>query len=90
MLPISFRNDVTGGDVSPLLLIYGFPLSLLGFALKYAELEPVTCRTTQAALDLRPTQMTDIQQQVREDTTRYRYPKKSETLMNGVDSVKVW
>lgn len=67
-----FNVGCVGGDISPLLLVYGFPLSLLGFALKYAELKPVPCKSTQAALDLRETQMTDIQKQVREDTTRYR------------------
>ena len=70
-------DDVTsgcdlGGDVSSLMLVYGFPLSLLGFALKYAELQPVPCKTTAAALGLRESQMTSIQKQVREDTTRYR------------------
>lgn len=42
-----------GGDISSILLIYGFPLMLLGFALKYAELKPVTCSTTKDALALR-------------------------------------
>lgn len=42
-----------GGDVSSLLLIYGFPIMLLGFALKYAELKPVECTTTKDALVLR-------------------------------------
>lgn len=46
---------------------------LLGFALKYAELAPVTCKTTQEALDLRSTQMTDNQKQIREDVTRFRF-----------------
>ncbi|KAF6255432.1 hypothetical protein COO60DRAFT_1535269 [Scenedesmus sp. NREL 46B-D3] len=46
-----------GTDISSILLIYGFPMSILGFALSYAQLEP----------------MTDIQKQIREDTTRYRY-----------------
>jgi len=64
---------MSGGGVSSIILVYGFPLSLLGFALKYAELKPVPCKTTEAAFDLRETQMTDIQKQVREDTTRYRY-----------------
>jgi len=69
----AYFDFIPGGDISPLLLVYGFPLSLLGFALKYAELKPVTCKTTQEAFDLRETQMTDIQKQVREDTTRFRY-----------------
>ncbi|KAG2482561.1 hypothetical protein HYH03_018520 [Edaphochlamys debaryana] len=62
-----------GGDLSSLFLIYGFPLSLLGFALNYAQLEPVPCRSTAQALALRDTQMTDIQKQIREDVTRFRY-----------------
>jgi hypothetical protein len=61
-----------GTDISSILLIYGFPLSLLGFALSYAQLEPVPCKTTQAAFDLRDSQMTDIQKQIREDCTRFR------------------
>ena len=62
-----------GGDVSSLLLIYGFPISVLGFALSYAQLNPVQCRSTPEGLAARETQATDIQKQVREDVTRYRY-----------------
>eukprot|EP00192_Tetraselmis_astigmatica_P020845 CAMPEP_0117673768 /NCGR_PEP_ID=MMETSP0804-20121206/14658_1 /TAXON_ID=1074897 /ORGANISM="Tetraselmis astigmatica, Strain CCMP880" /LENGTH=288 /DNA_ID=CAMNT_0005482547 /DNA_START=64 /DNA_END=930 /DNA_ORIENTATION=+ len=69
----AYISLLPGGDVSALLLIYGFPISLIGFALKYAELKPVDCKTTPEALALRATQMTDIQEQVRNDTTRYRY-----------------
>jgi hypothetical protein len=61
-----------GTDISSVLLIYGFPMCILGFALSYAQLPPVPCKTTKAAFDLRSSQMTDIQKQVREDTTRYR------------------
>jgi hypothetical protein len=61
-----------GTDISSILLIYGFPMSILGFALSYAQLEPVSCKTTRAAFELRSSQMTDIQKQIREDTTRYR------------------
>lgn len=46
---------------------------MLGFALSYAQLEPVGCLTTRAAADARPLQSTDIQRQVRSDVTRYRY-----------------
>eukprot|EP00878_Enallax_costatus_P015328 GHUV01016054.1.p1 GENE.GHUV01016054.1~~GHUV01016054.1.p1 ORF type:complete len:266 (+),score=28.32 GHUV01016054.1:144-941(+) len=69
----SYFTLLPGTDLSSLLLIYGFPISILGFALNYAQLEPVKCKTTKAAYDLRATQMTDIQKQIREDTTRYRY-----------------
>jgi hypothetical protein len=62
-----------GTDISSILLIYGFPISILGFALSYAQLEPVKCTTTKAAFNLRDSQMTDIQKQIREDCTRYRY-----------------
>ena len=34
----SFFNFIPGGSVSSLLLIYGFIISLIGFALKYAQL----------------------------------------------------
>jgi hypothetical protein len=67
-----YGGEATSG-LSGLLLIYGFPGSVLGAALKYAELKPVTCKTTKAAFALRDSQMTDIQKQVREDTTRFRY-----------------
>lgn len=69
----SFFNLLPGGDVSSLLLIYGFVISLLGFALAYAQLKPVPCKTTQEAYDVRDAQATSIQKQVREDVTRYRY-----------------
>lgn len=46
------------------MLIYGFPITLIGFALKYAELKPVTLRSTPEALALRASSMTDIQKQV--------------------------
>ena len=69
----AYFNMLPGGGVSSLLLIYGFPISVLGFALSYAQLEPVPCLTTPAALALRDAQATDIQTQVREDVTRYRY-----------------
>jgi len=69
----AFFQMLPGGDVSSLLLIYGFPISVLGFALSYAQLKPVGCRSTPEAIALREAQSTDIQKQVREDVTRYRY-----------------
>ncbi|MEW5300246.1 MAG: hypothetical protein WDW36_003188 [Sanguina aurantia] len=62
-----------GADVAALLLIYGFPISVLGFALSYAQLDPVACLTTPEAFALREAQMTDNLKQIREDTTRFRY-----------------
>ena len=61
----AFFGLLPGGDISSIMLIYGFPISLLGFALAYAQLKPVPCKTTKAAFDLREQEMTDIQKQVR-------------------------
>lgn len=69
----AFFQMLPGGDVSSLLLIYGFPITLLGFALSYAQLKPVPCLSTPEALALRDTQCTDIQKQLRDDVTRFRY-----------------
>ena len=60
----AFFGLLPGGDVSSIMLVYGFPISLLGFALAYAQLKPVPCKTTRAAFNLRDAQMTDIQKQV--------------------------
>ena len=59
------RRCVPGADIAAILLIYGFPITLLGFALSYAQLKPVPCRTTAEALRLRDAQATDIQKQAR-------------------------
>lgn len=69
----AFFQMLPGGDVSSLLLIYGFPITLLGFALSYAQLKPVRCLSTPAALAARDEQATDIQKQLRDDVTRFRY-----------------
>ena len=69
----SFFNFIPGGSVSSLLLIYGFIISLIGFALKYAQLDPLELVTYEDALALRETQTTAILTQVRNDVTRYRY-----------------
>lgn len=69
----AYFNFLPGSDVSALMLIYGFPISLIGFALKYAELEPLTCVTYDDALKLRDSQTTPILTQVRSDVTRFRY-----------------
>lgn len=69
----AFFQMLPGGDVSSLLLIYGFPISLLGFALSYAQLKPVPCFSQPEALKVRESQATDIQNQLRDDVTRFRY-----------------
>lgn len=60
----SYFNLLPSTPLSAIIVVTGFPLTLLGFALSYAQLEPVPCRSTQSAIDARPQQMTDIQKQV--------------------------
>lgn len=69
----AFFGLLPGTDASPLMLVYGFPMSLLGFALYYAQLAPVPCVTTEGAAAVREAEATDIQKQVRDDVTRFRY-----------------
>ena len=80
----SFFGLLPGGDVSSLLLIYGFPISLLGFALAYAQLKPVPCKTTKAAFELREQQMTDIQKQVIQIVPPLQHPTRHDCAGGGV------
>ncbi|ESR44046.1 hypothetical protein CICLE_v10012434mg [Citrus x clementina] len=56
-----------GSEWSALMLTYGFPLAVIGMALKYAELKPVPCLTYSDAQSLRETCATPILKQVTED-----------------------
>ena len=47
-----------GRGVSAIMLIYGFPISLTGFALKYAELLPLECESYEDAVNVREEQAT--------------------------------
>ncbi|KAG2575528.1 thylakoid membrane protein slr0575-like [Panicum virgatum] len=69
----SYFNLLPGSEWSALLLTYGFPLTIIGMALKYAELKPVPCTTYAGAFALREKCATPILKQVRSDVTRYRY-----------------
>ncbi|RLM73808.1 hypothetical protein C2845_PM15G24880 [Panicum miliaceum] len=81
----SYFNLLPGSEWSALLLTYGFPLTIIGMALKartlslctcttlYAELKPVPCTTYADAFALREKCATPILKQVRSDVTRYRY-----------------
>jgi hypothetical protein len=70
---LGYFNVIPTGSISSLLLIYGFIISLIGFALQYAKLEPLECVTYEDAAALREAQTTGILTQVRNDVTRYRY-----------------
>lgn len=56
-------------------LFYGVPLVLGGLALKASELKPVVYSqpTSAKIIELRETQATETQNQIRKDVTRYRY-----------------
>ncbi|WVZ93350.1 hypothetical protein U9M48_039337 [Paspalum notatum var. saurae] len=77
----SYFNLLPGSEWSALLLTYGFPLTIIGMALKattlslctYIKLKPVPCITYADAFALREKCATPIQKQVRSDVTRFRY-----------------
>ncbi|KAL8161107.1 hypothetical protein V2J09_012596 [Rumex salicifolius] len=69
----AYFNILPGSEWSALMLTYGFPLAIIGMALKYAELKPVPCLTYSDAEKLREKCSTPILQQVRSDVIRYRY-----------------
>ncbi|KAF5737849.1 hypothetical protein HS088_TW13G00740 [Tripterygium wilfordii] len=69
----AYFNILPGSEWSAIMLTYGFPLAVIGMALKYAELKPVPCLTYSDAQMLRETCATPILKQVRNDVIRYRY-----------------
>ncbi|KAK3035236.1 hypothetical protein RJ639_033870 [Escallonia herrerae] len=69
----AYFNILPGSEWSAIMLTYGFPLAIIGMALKYAELKPVPCLTYADAQMLRETCATPILKQVRNDVIRYRY-----------------
>ncbi|XP_052205786.1 LOW QUALITY PROTEIN: uncharacterized protein LOC127810377 [Diospyros lotus] len=69
----AYFNILPGSEWSAIMLTYGFPLAIIGMALKYAELKPVPCLTYLDAQTLREKCATPILKQVRSDVTRYRY-----------------
>ncbi|CAJ1947392.1 unnamed protein product [Sphenostylis stenocarpa] len=60
----AYFNLVPGSEWSALMLTYGFPLAIIGMALKYAELKPVPCLTYSDAQSLREKCATTILKQV--------------------------
>ncbi|XP_059449213.1 uncharacterized protein LOC132180422 [Corylus avellana] len=69
----AYFNILPGSEWSAIMLTYGFPLAIIGMALKYAELKPVPCLTYSDAQNLREACATPILKQVRNDVIRYRY-----------------
>ncbi|KAI3682274.1 hypothetical protein L2E82_49996 [Cichorium intybus] len=60
----AYFNILPGSEWSALMLTYGFPLSIIGMALKYAELKPVPCLTYSDAQLLREKCATPILKQL--------------------------
>uniref|UniRef100_A0A0E0LU57 Thylakoid membrane protein slr0575 n=2 Tax=Oryza punctata TaxID=4537 RepID=A0A0E0LU57_ORYPU len=71
----AYFNLLPGSEWSALMLTYGFPLTIIGMALKARTLPNVTlpCTTYADAFALREKCATPILNQVRSDVTRYRY-----------------
>ncbi|KAF9618264.1 hypothetical protein IFM89_000899 [Coptis chinensis] len=69
----AYFNILPGSEWSAIMLTYGFPLAVIGMALKYAELKPVPCITYSDAAMLREKCATPILKQVRNDVIRFRY-----------------
>ncbi|KAJ8428249.1 hypothetical protein Cgig2_011929 [Carnegiea gigantea] len=75
----AYFNILPGTEWSALMLTYGFPVAVIGMALKlftvlqYAELKPVPCVTYADAERLREKCATDVLKQVKSDVSRYRY-----------------
>uniref|UniRef100_A0A7S1TC68 Thylakoid membrane protein slr0575 n=1 Tax=Compsopogon caeruleus TaxID=31354 RepID=A0A7S1TC68_9RHOD len=53
--------------------VYGVPILLIGFALKYAELKPVPVESQGLSRQLREVKATDTQKKIIRDVTRHRY-----------------
>lgn len=66
-------NNGEGIQVSGLGFVYGIPIFVAGAALKYAEIEPVPCFSTDAADAVFDSKATEIIKKVKQDVTRHRY-----------------
>uniref|UniRef100_A0A803LKP1 Thylakoid membrane protein slr0575 n=1 Tax=Chenopodium quinoa TaxID=63459 RepID=A0A803LKP1_CHEQI len=69
----AYFNILPGSEWSALMLTYGFPVAVIGMALKYAELKPVPCVTYSDAEMVREKCATPVLKQVKTDVTRFRY-----------------
>ncbi|XP_021763524.1 uncharacterized protein LOC110728176 [Chenopodium quinoa] len=69
----AYFNILPGSEWSALMLTYGFPVAVIGMALKYAELKPVPCVTYSDAQMVREKCSTPVLKQVKTDVTRFRY-----------------
>lgn len=66
-------SGAEGLNVSGLGFVYGIPVFLGGAALKYAEINPVPCRSTPAGERIFESKATEIISKIKQDVTRHRY-----------------
>lgn len=66
-------SGADGLNVSGLGFVYGIPVFLAGAALKYAEINPVPCKSTPAAESIFESKATEIMKKIKQDVTRHRY-----------------
>jgi len=66
-----FKGDASGG--SGIGFVYGVPIMLIGFALKYAELEPVPLISDVEANSIFDTKASENLKKMKSDVTRHRY-----------------
>lgn len=69
----SYFSSSGTSSATSLGFVYGVPILLIGFALKYAELQPVPLSTTSDLQELRKQKATDTQKKIVSDVTRHRY-----------------
>jgi hypothetical protein len=62
-----------GLNVSGLGFVYGIPIFLAGAALKYAEIDPVPCFSSNKGEAIFDSKTTDIISKIKQDVTRHRY-----------------
>jgi hypothetical protein len=62
-----------GLNVSGLGFVYGIPVFLAGSALKYAEIDPVPCFSTNEGEAIFEAKGTEIIKKIKQDVTRHRY-----------------
>eukprot|EP00467_Chlorarachnion_reptans_P020256 CAMPEP_0114514806 /NCGR_PEP_ID=MMETSP0109-20121206/16363_1 /TAXON_ID=29199 /ORGANISM="Chlorarachnion reptans, Strain CCCM449" /LENGTH=363 /DNA_ID=CAMNT_0001694897 /DNA_START=408 /DNA_END=1499 /DNA_ORIENTATION=- len=66
-----FKGDASGG--SGIGFVYGVPIMLIGFALKYAELEPVPLISDMEASSIFEAKASENLKKMKNDVTRHRY-----------------